>query len=95
MEDSSLDSTAQDTDKSDLAVDLDTLSIDGTRPKAGDTVELKVSGSISQIKNNTAFVTPERVNDQPIPSEQPDAPDDETASMMAAAGKADTMGMGY
>lgn len=94
MEDSSLDSAPDDSSNSqdDLAVDIDTLSIDGTRPSVGDSVDLKVSGSISKLVDNTAFVTPEQINDQPIPA-KPQATDEE--EIMAQAGQADAQASPY
>lgn len=90
MEDTSLDPTEGETSSGDIAVDIDTLAIDGTRPKAGDSVDLKVTGTISSLKDNTAFVTPEMVNDQPIPSDMPET-DMSDQAMMAEAQKMDGM----
>jgi hypothetical protein len=81
-------------DNGDIPVVLDTLTIDGTNPKVGDSVDLKVQGRITEIKNATAFVKAETVNDQPLPSEQKDQPDDKEA-LMAMAGAADASGGGY
>jgi hypothetical protein len=62
---------------SDLAVAIGTLEVDGIRPSVGDEVSCKVKGPITKIVNEVAYVTPETVNDQPIPADAPDATDDE------------------
>ena len=76
-------------DSDDIQVPLDTLKMEGTEPSKGDHVEITVGGKITQIVNDVAFVTPETVNGQPIPSEQTV---NET-SMMSKAGAADAQGM--
>lgn len=93
--DNSLDPNPGDSDTSgDIAVQIDTLTLDGTQPKVGDHVDLKVTGTVTQIKNSTAFVNPETVNDQPMPADQKDQPDEKQA-LMAMAGTADASGGGY
>lgn len=77
-------STPDDSD--DLQVAVSTLEIDGTRPSVGDTVDLKVTGTISQLVNDTASVTPTAINDQPIPKEAMPPTDDD---LMNAAGQQD------
>ncbi len=68
----------------DLPVSVGTLEIEGVRPKVGDNVDLKVSGTISKLVNDTAFVTPSSINDQPLaPKEQ--ATDDENIMAQASA----------
>lgn len=93
MQDSSLDPGTDTTDDSDLAVDIDTLSIDGIRPKAGDSVDLKVKGSITKLVDNTAFVKPKTINDQPIPSTPPQVSDEQ--ELMAGAQAYDASKPGY
>jgi len=63
--DSSIDAPEEGT-SDDLPVAIGTLEIDGLRPKVGDPVDLKVSGSITKIVDETAFVKPDTVNDQPM-----------------------------
>lgn len=67
MGDTSIDQGAPEPDNQDLAVSVATLEIEGVRPKVGDVVDLKVSGAIRKIVDETAFVTPASVNDQPMP----------------------------
>ena len=88
--DSSIDQGEPAGDSDDLPVSVGTLEIDGTRPKVGDTVDLKVSGTISKLVNETAFVTPTTINDQPMPPKE-QATDDQ---LMQAAGQIDA-GSGY
>lgn len=64
-------------DSDDLPVDIGTLEIDGVRPAVGDMVTLKVKGNIAKIVDEVAWVTPEDVNDAPIPKGTPEATDDE------------------
>lgn len=77
-------------DDNDLTVSVESLAIDGVRPSEGDTVELKVTGRVRKLVNDTAFVTPETVNDQPMPS-KPETSEEE--DYMAAAHKADQQAM--
>lgn len=77
----------------DIPVQVGSLEIDGVRPAVGDVVTLKVRGGIQKIVNETAWVTPETVNDLPMPPETPDASDDE---LLEAASAHDTaMGAAY
>lgn len=95
--DSSIDSGTETETNEDIPVVLDTLTIEGVTPKMGDAVDLKVSGTISKIVNQTAWVTPTTVNDQPMPTDQTDAPSND--DLMSAAGQMDAanpmMGRGY
>ena len=89
--DSSVSPENPETDRDDLPVDIGTLEIDGVRPAVGDIVKLKVGGTISKIVNEVAWVTPETVNDAPLPAETPDATDDE---LMESAQAHDSAMMG-
>lgn len=90
--DSSIDQAEPEGDaSSDLPVSVDTLAIDGTRPKVGDTVDLKVSGTISKLVDETAFVTPMTINDQPM---APKTQASESENLMAQAGAMDAAGGG-
>ena len=66
--------------QAELPVDIDSITIDGTQPEVGDSVDLKVTGSITRLVNGTAYVRPETVNDQPMP-EQPLVPNDGLSEM--------------
>lgn len=63
----------------ELPVLLETLALDGMRPKVGDQVDVKVSGTILKIVNEMAIVRPEMANDQPIPQEPPENEMDDLA----------------
>lgn len=68
MQDASLDDSGNEgSEDGSLVVAIDTLEIDGVRPKVGDSVDLKVSGSITKLVNDTATVQPDTINDVPIP----------------------------
>lgn len=75
----------------DIPVGMSTLEIEGVQPEQGDSVNLKVVGTVSKIVNGTAFVTPVTVNGEPITAEKPDATEDD---FMAAAQQQDAA-MGY
>lgn len=64
----------------DIGVDLNTLMIYGTRPQVGDKVDLKASGKVTRIENDTAFVQLETVNDAPI--QQDNSSDDDQMSAL-------------
>jgi hypothetical protein len=51
----------------ELCVPVDTLAIDGTRPEVGDSVDVKVGGSITRLVNDNAYVKVETVNGTPLP----------------------------
>lgn len=80
--DSSIDSGEPDSGSDDLPVSVTTLEIEGTRPAVGDTVMLKVSGTIRKLVDETAFVTPVTINDQPL---APKVSASEDEGMMAQA----------
>jgi hypothetical protein len=84
--DSSIDQGLPEADSEDLPVSVETLEIEGVRPKVGDTVELKVSGTIRKLVDETAFVSPSSINDQPMPPKVKATEDEE---LMAAAQKVD------
>lgn len=92
MADTSIDQGESEPDSDDLAVAVSTLEIDGVRPKVGDTVDLKVSGTIRKLVDETAFVTPETVNDQPMPPKVQATQDEE---LMAAAQQMDAAPVAY
>ena len=75
--DTSLDSDAtQGAGDKDLHVSVATLEIDGVRPAVGDHVDVKVGGTIRKLVDDTAFVTPETINDQPMPQDQSTSDED-------------------
>lgn len=92
--DSSIDPGTPEADSDDLAVSVGTLEIEGVRPKVGDTVELKVSGTIRKLVDETAFVSPQTINDQPMPPKLQASDEEE---LMAGAQRADASagGIGY
>lgn len=94
--DSSIDSGENEAEGADdLPVSVGTLEIEGVRPKVGDNVDLKVSGTIRKLVDETAFVTPATINDQPMP---PKVQATESENIMAQAGALDAQnaaGGGY
>lgn len=84
--DNSIDNGPAEAGNDDLPVSLGTLEIEGTQPKVGDSVDLKVSGTVSKIVNDTAFVNVISINDQPMP---PKVQATEEENLMAQAGAAD------
>ena len=49
-----------------IPVSLDSLEADGTRPKVGDSVTIKVDATVKKIEDNYAYVLPDAINDQDI-----------------------------
>jgi hypothetical protein len=92
MADTSIDQGPAEADSDDLAVAVGTLEIDGVRPKVGDVVDLKVSGTIRKLVDETAFVAPDTVNDQPMP---PKVQATEEEELMAQAQMADAAPVPY
>ena len=71
MADSSVnppDSTDEMSSATEFPVPIETLAIDGTRPQIGDNVDFKVSGTVTRMVNDVAYVKPSTVNDQPLPA---------------------------
>jgi len=50
----------------ELPVQLDTLMVGGERPNVGDQVDVKVSGTISRIIDDCAYVSVAQANDNDI-----------------------------
>lgn len=90
--DASIQGEEPESDSEDLPVSVGTLEIEGVRPKVGDKVDLKVTGTIRKLVDETAFVTPETINDQPMPEE---AQATEKEDLMAQAQSLDAAGGGY
>jgi hypothetical protein len=90
--DSSIDQGEPEATSDDLAVAVGTLEIEGVRPKVGDTVDLKVTGTIRKLVDETAFVSPSTINDQPMPPKV-QATDEE--ELMAQAQRMDATTVGY
>jgi hypothetical protein len=90
--DSSIDQGEPEASSDDLAVAVGTLEIEGVRPKVGDTVDLKVTGTIRKLVDETAFVSPSTINDQPMPPKV-QATDEE--ELMAQAQRMDAAPVAY
>lgn len=90
--DTSLDSGPTESDSDDLPVAVATLELEGVRPKVGDHVDIKVGGTIRKLVDETAFVTPETVNDQPLAPKEDSTSDED---FMASAQAMDAAGGGY
>jgi len=74
----------------ELPVKLDTLMLGGERPSVGDQVDVKVTGTVSRIIDDCAYVTLDTANDEPI--ETP-AGDKEEEDLSSQSSQADMMGM--
>jgi hypothetical protein len=73
-----------------IPVSLDSLEADGTRPKVGDSVTLKVDATVKKIEDNYAYVLPDAINDQDINEIVADTqPQDEDAAMERLTRNAD------
>jgi|ERR1041385_227189 hypothetical protein len=74
----------------ELPVKIDTLSLDGTQPEVGDSVEVTVKGKVTRIRDDCAYVSIETANNEPIEN-PPSQPEDKMTedALMAMADKAD------
>lgn len=75
----------------EIPVAADGLSADGELPGEGDTVDFNVSGKVTRIDGETAYVMIDQANGSPLPTAAaPAAPadpsDDDMRSMSAGAG---------
>jgi hypothetical protein len=71
----------------DFPVKLDSLQVDGIRPKVDDTVTVKVEGSITRIVDDCAYVQPEKVNGTPVEElkhQMPEADDESRLEQLSA-----------
>jgi len=50
----------------EIPVRLETLNVAGTTPEVGDSVEVKVKGTVERVVNGYAYVSPDTVNDEPM-----------------------------
>lgn len=79
----------------ELPVDIATVQIDGTAPAVGDKVDLRVSGTVTRVVNELAYVQPEEINDKPMePGLKPDpnvSEMDRLARMSKQAGSMDSI----
>ena len=50
----------------EIPVKLDSLEADGTRPSVGDSVDVKISGTVKSIENDCAYVVCDQINDTDI-----------------------------
>jgi hypothetical protein len=82
----------------EIPVHLDSLEVDGTRPAKGDEVTLKVTGTISRIEDNCAYVQPESINDSDLSEilaeHSPEGEDSMMAKLTSQADQANMAG-GY
>jgi len=46
-----------------IPVRIDSLEADGVRPSVGDTVTIRVEGTVKEIRDDCVYVTPEKIND--------------------------------
>ena len=84
----------------EIPVHLDSLEADGVRPRVGDTVTLRVEGTVHRIENDCAYVVPEAINDTDLAEILAEhAPADEDSLMAKLTSAADAsgtpMGSGY
>ena len=80
---------------SSIPVRIDSLEADGVRPSVGDTVTLRVEGTVKEIENDCVYVTPEKINDDDLAqllAENQDGGENEDALMQRMTAQADQMG---
>ena len=55
--------------KHSLHIPVQAAALDGTPPEVGDTLELTVTATVSEISDGSAHVSIETVNGEPLPTE--------------------------
>jgi hypothetical protein len=100
MADESLQTPGDDNDvlepDTEIPVRLDSLEADGTRPEVGDTVTIKVDGTVKKIENDYAYIHTDAINDtdlNDILAETQQDGDGEDAMMQRMTSQADQQGM--
>lgn len=68
----------------EIPVAADGLTADGELPSEGDTVDFNVSGKVSRIDGETAYVMIDQANGSPLPTAVPADPTDPTEDDMSA-----------
>ena len=79
--------------ETEIPVRIDSLEVDGTRPQVGDTVTIKIDGTVKSIQDNCAYISPENVNDTDLNELLAEhGNQDEDSMMERMASQADQMG---
>jgi hypothetical protein len=81
--------------ETEIPVRLDSLEADGTRPEVGDTVTIKIDGTVKKIENDYAYVNTDAVNDTDINDILADQQSDDEGgedAMRRLTSQADQMG---
>jgi hypothetical protein len=60
----------------ELPCDIDDLTIDGTQPEVGDSVDIAVGGTITRLVNGIAWIKPNEIQHKPIPETPMEKNDD-------------------
>ena len=47
----------------EIPVKLETLEADGVRPKVGDSVDVRITGTVKSIENDCCYVLTDQIND--------------------------------
>jgi hypothetical protein len=77
----------------EIPVHLDSLEADGVRPRTGDTVTLRVEGTVKRIEDECAYVVPELINDTDLAEILAEHSDDgDDGLMRKLTSQADQMG---
>jgi hypothetical protein len=85
------------TPETEIAVRLDSLEADGTRPAVGDSVTVKVDATVKKIENDYAYVQADAINDtdiNEIVADTQQSEDDEDSMMARMTAQADQANMG-
>jgi hypothetical protein len=89
--------TPDDTDEdvlqpdTEIPVRIDSLEADGTRPRVGDEVTIKIDGTIKSLEDDFAYVTCDLINDTDLTEMLAESGQDEDARMQAMTEQADKM----
>ncbi len=63
----------------ELCASLESLEVGGVAPSEGDSVSCKVEGTVSRIDGDNAYIEPEKVNGQDVPSDMKDSSEEESS----------------
>jgi hypothetical protein len=83
------------TPDTEIPVRIDSLEADGTRPSVGDSVTIKIDGTVKKIENDYVYLQPDAINDTDINdilAETGSQDENDDSMMQKLTAQADQMG---
>lgn len=78
----------------EIPVRIDSLEADGVRPSVGDTVTIRIEGTVKSIEDDYVYVTPDKINDDDLNELLAESgKQDEESSLRQMTNEADQAGM--